>query len=133
MTTFPKKYAADAAPASVLGLVARLVPPMLEGEHPALAALRAQFSKATITSVEMTGVGFFVDFAVPSDIPLAEPQNFAGGDAVIALAGAAAPAGCVLHVRDGRLTTLEGYTFDEAWPEDAEILSVTDVAPISPS
>jgi hypothetical protein len=38
-----------------------------------------------------------------------------------------------LFVRGGRLATLEGYTFgDDAWPDNAVILSIGDVFPIVP-
>lgn len=116
----------------MLVLVARLIPRLIEGEHPALMTLREQFRQAKIKSVEMTGVGFYVDFEVPLDLPLTEPRNFAGGDARITLMGAHNGAGCVLHVQEGRLATLEGYTFDDAWPEEAEVLAVEDVFPVVP-
>src|SRR5262245_25790022 len=128
--TYPRKYASSDAPPAILSLVAHLVPRLLEGKQPALAALREQFKQAKITSIEATGLGFYVDFEVPADLPLTDPRNFTGGDAVINLEGAQAPAGCVLYVREGRLATLEGYTFDDAWPEDAKVLSVEDVHPV---
>jgi hypothetical protein len=121
---FPRKY---------LALVARLLPSLIEGDHPALVALREQFRCARIREVELTGVGFYVDFDVPSHAPLADPADFAGGNATITLDGAANGAGCVLFVRDGRLASLEGYTYGDPWPEDARIISVEDIMPVSPS
>jgi hypothetical protein len=35
----------------------------------------------------------------------------------------------VAFVRDGRLATLEGYTFDDSWPENARVLAIEDVVP----
>jgi hypothetical protein len=99
---FPKKYSAAAAPREVLALIDRLVPSLIEGDHPALAALREQFRRLRVREVEMMGVGFYAEFDVPLDAPLAEPSNFAGGNATIALEGASHGAGCVLFVRDGR-------------------------------
>ena len=127
------KYQPDEAPSAVLALADRLVPLLIRGDHPALAALRQQLPRARVNQVEMTGVGFYIDFEVPADVALTEPANFAGGHAEIGLAGADYPAGCVLFVRNGRLATLEGYTnADELWPEDAVVVSVENVVPVCP-
>jgi len=85
--------------------VNRLVPELIAGDHPALIALREQFRRATISEVEMTGHGFYVDFSIPTDAALAMPADFSGGNAEIGLEGATVGAGCVLFVRDGRLAT----------------------------
>ena len=131
--TFPKTYAAASAPSEVVALVNRLVPQLIAGDHPALTALREQLRFATIREVQMTGQGFYAEFDVPSDVPLAVPATFAGGNAEIVLEGAAAGAGCVLFIRDGRLATLEGYTFgDEGWAENARVLAIESVEPVSP-
>lgn len=131
--TLPKTYDVASAPREVVALVNRLVPQLIAGDHSSLTALREQLPFATIREVQMTGHGFYAEFDVPADVPLAVPANFAGGNAEIVLAGATAAAGCVLFVRDGRLATLEGYTFgDEGWAEDAKVLAIERVEPISP-
>jgi len=130
---FPKKYLPHEAPTEVLTLVKRLVPSLLNGDHPALVALREQYRRARVSVVELTGVGFHVDFEIPVDSPLAVPPNFAGGEAIITLEGATHGAGCVLFVRDGRLSTLEGYTYADSWPEHARVLAVDNIMPIIPS
>ena len=130
---FPKKYGPVDAPSEVLKLTERLVPLLIEGDHPALSALRHQFLGARIKQVELTGAGFYVDFEVSPDAPLAEPSDFAGGYARITLKGARKDAGCVLFVRGGRLVALEGYTYvDDAWLENTVILSVENVVPVDP-
>jgi hypothetical protein len=131
--SFPKTYGAEDAPFEVLQLAERLVPLLIEGTHPALSALRQQFSEARVKQVELTGVGFYIDFEVPPDAPLAEPAKFAGGNAKITVKGMENGAGCVLFVRGGRLATLEGYTYgDDGWPEKALVLAVDDVFPVLP-
>ena len=112
---FPRKYSPDEVPPSVKTLIAVLLPQLLDGPHPALAALRVQLRAARVTEVEMTGAGFYADFEVPTDCPLAEPPDFTGGQADIALSGVRHGAGCVVFVREGRLATFEGYTFDDTW------------------
>jgi len=130
--TFPKKYGPSEVPPSVKTLIECLLPQLLEGPHPALAALREQLRTGRVTEVEMTGAGFYADFAVPSDAPLAEPQDFAGGHADIVLSGAQHSAGCVVFVRSGRLATFEGYTYDDSWAVDAQVAEIKSVVPVLP-
>jgi hypothetical protein len=130
---FPKTYQPLDAPVTVLELVSQLMPMLIEGDHPALVALRQQYSSAQIKEVEMTGVGFFVNFEVRPDAPLADPPDFAGGSATIEITHAPLGAGIILFVRDGRLSFLEGYTYgNDQWAEDAAVLAVKDVKPIHP-
>lgn len=111
----------------MLALAAQLVPQLLVGDHPAIAALRAQYERARVVSVELTGHGLFINYEVPGDAPLAFPADFAGGDAHIKVAGHGAPSGCVLFVRRGRLDMLEVHTYGDAWTEHAQVLAVEDV------
>jgi hypothetical protein len=129
--TYPRFYSAHGMPASVRAVVHEVLPRLLEGRHPALDALREQLRRATITSVELSGVGFFVHLLVPSDAPLADPPNVAGGDAELSISGATHGAGCALFVENGRLSMFEGFTYgDEEWNVQAELLSVGRVTPV---
>ena len=107
------------------------MPQLLRGEHQSLDVLRTQYARCSVSSVELTGVGFFVNFDVPDDVERCTPANVAGGDTVIRYAESPIEAGCVLFVRDGLLRFLEIYTFDGDWPEHATVTSVTDVMPLS--
>ena len=78
-----------------------LLPKLVQGDHPARAALQLQVRRATIADVEMTGVGFYVDFNIPSDVPLAVPPDFAGGSATSQVNGTQDLAGGVVFVRKG--------------------------------
>jgi len=109
LTTWPATYIAENAPRNVAGLAEVVVPYLLVADHPAITALRAQYRRRCITTVEMTGVGFFVNYAVPDDAPAAVPRDFAGGNAEIHIAGLEYPAGCVLFVRDGKLRTCSRF------------------------
>ena len=95
---FPKNDAEN-APDGVIRLAERLVPLLIEGEHPALLALRQQFPRARVKEVELTGHGFYVNFEVPPDVPLTEPTDFAGGDARLTVQGIKNRAECVLFIR----------------------------------
>ena len=132
LTTWPATYTAENAPRNVAGLAEVVVPYLLVADHPAITALRAQYRRRCITTVEMTGVGFFVNYAVPDDAPAAVPRDFAGGNAEIHIAGLEYPAGCVLFVRDGKLRMFEVYIFDDDWPEDDTVLGVERVVPLLP-
>jgi hypothetical protein len=130
--TWPKKYTPADAPTEMLDLVGRLMPLLLAGDHPTCAALRAQYACAHVAEVELTGAGFFVRFGVPAESPCTEPKNFTGGHVSMQVDGVKHGAGCVLLVRDGVIDTLEGYTYDDEWPEHPLVLSLTDPSPCCP-
>lgn len=132
MTTWPAIYTATTAPTQVVKLAGMVIPQLLVGDHRAIAALRAQYDRSRIATVEMTGVGFFVNYDVPDDIPPAVPSDFAGGTAEIHIAGLDHPAGCVLFVRAGHLSMLEVYIVDKEWPDDDTVLSVERITPLLP-
>lgn len=123
-------YAPDEAPRRVLDLAAVLVPQLLAGDDPRLKVLRAQYEQAHVSSVESSGVGFFVNYDVPTQLAVVVPSDFAGGDARITIAGVEIGAGCVLFVRGGRLAFFETYTYGDSWPAEAEVLSVDNVFPV---
>jgi hypothetical protein len=129
--TYPKKYTGDSAPAQIVELVGRLIPALLSGQQPVHAVLLEQFNQATIREIELTGVGFFVEFDTPTDVPLTTPSDITGGHAEIVLEGVPNGAGCILWVCEGRLSTLEGFTYgDEGWPDDARVVRIENVIPI---
>lgn len=119
VTAWPKIFTAQGAPRELLELAALVVPQLLVGDHPTLAALRKQYERARIRGVELTGRAFLVDYEVPADAPLAVPPDLAGGGAKIQVAGERVPAGCVLLVRKGRLATFEGSTLADVWTKHA--------------
>ena len=98
---------------------------LLTGDHPALPLLRAQLDRATVTSREFTGVGFFTELEVPEDVPrapLGERVVFDGGpgEGVGAeFEGLAHGAGFIVFIEQGRLKMLEGFTYDEPWPPES--------------
>jgi len=128
-----KTYQAGEGPEEIVALAMRLIPHLIDGEHPTLAILRKQFESVRIGPIELSGVGFFAHLHVPPDKPKTTPSDFAGGDALIELTGSTGGAGCVLFVKNGYLSMLEGYTHGgDSWLEDAVVLDVKDVTPIHP-
>ena len=118
--------------AHIRALAKRLLPLLVAGDHPASSILREQLSGARIGTIELSGKGFFADIEVAADAPRVVPPNFAGGHANIQLDGLPIEAGCVLFIRGGHLSMLEGYTYVGVWEEDTIVLGVSDVFPIQP-
>jgi hypothetical protein len=92
---------------------------LLAGNHPVLASLRRQAADAELIRRERTGVGFYCHFAIPLDIPAAPvATDFTIGDVTAAVDGLAHGAGFMLFVEDGRISLLEGFSYDEPWPSE---------------
>jgi hypothetical protein len=95
---------------------------LLAGDHPVLAVLREQLRLAVVEHRKLTGVGFFVEFGVPSDVTAASVRDgrIHFGDVEAKVSGLKYGAGFVLFIKDGKLQMLEGYSYDEPWPEEIE-------------
>ena len=130
--SYPNRFRPAEGPPHIKALVKRLLPLLVAGDHPASLILREQLRGARVGAIELSGTGFFADIEVAADAPKVAPPEFAGGDAKIRLDGLPVEAGCVLFVRGGYLSMLEGYTYDGAWEEDTLVLAVSDVFPIQP-
>jgi hypothetical protein len=92
---------------------------LLEGEDDILAALRRQLDVAKIIKRELTGVGFFLTFAIPDETRRIEGVSEAKlGDVHAEMNNLKNGASFVLYIRNGRLHMLEGYTYDEPWPSE---------------
>ena len=131
--SFPKTYSAGEAPRHLSDLVERLVPLLIRGGHPALKVLGEQWQRARIGTITLSGAGFFADIHVAPDAPRIDPPDFEGGDAYIEVEGVPHGAGCVLFVRGGYLSMLEGFVYEGSWGEDNNVLSVKNVVPIDPA
>ena len=89
---------------------------LVGGDHPVFEGLRAQLDRCEVSERVFTGVGFFTDLVVPPDVPtLSLRRRLHLGDASVAIDGVAA--GLVLFVEEGRLALLEGFTYDDPWPD----------------
>ena len=88
----------------------------LEGNHPTLGALRIQASSARVLERQETGAGFFCEFEVDANTPTVN-GDFQITDVHAKVSGLDHGVGFVLFIRSGRLSMLEGFTFDEPWPQ----------------
>ena len=72
-------------------------------------------------------------FDIPAEVARAAPANFQGGAVNIRAQRVENGAGCLLFVRDGVLSFLEGYTYGgEEWPEHPVVLELRDPPPTAP-
>ncbi len=90
---------------------------ILSPDRPGFAILREQYVCSIVRDVEFTGVGFFLNYEVPVELPCAIPRNFTIGGFNADLDGVSHGVGFELFVRDGKIAFLEGFTYDEGWPD----------------
>jgi hypothetical protein len=92
---------------------------VLEGEDNILSMLRQQLEKAKVTERKVTGVGFYTTLAVPDSVgQVPGGLTVKLGDVHADIADLRNGAGFLLYVQNGRLDLLEGYTYDEPWPQE---------------
>lgn len=105
---------------------------LLSRDEPGYEALRRQLPSCHATTREMTGVGFYTALEVsprappaPASVgnPLGEGREFPE-EVYADLDGLQHGAGFLLWLAEGRLETLEGFTYCEPWPDDVTRFSV---------
>ncbi len=91
---------------------------LLSGRLEIFQVLYKQYLTAEVLEREFTGVGFWTIFKVPLGIPQV-PGNpsFWFGDVGANISGLKHGAGFELLIKNGYLRMLEGFSFDEPWPE----------------
>ncbi len=97
---------------------------LLEGTHPLLVSLRLQLEHCIVATRELTGCGFYTTLTVLDDTPRIDGLNVQFGDVVAEIAGLKNGAGFLLYLKDGLLDMLEGYSFDEPWPEAVDAFNL---------
>lgn len=91
---------------------------LLEGEDEVLSILREQLEVIVVDKRELTGVGFYTTFSVPENARcLRARPSFKFGDVIAKIPELNHGAGFLLYVEGGALHMLEGYTYDEPWPQ----------------
>jgi hypothetical protein len=97
---------------------------LLEGDLPELELLRFQVRSARVRR-EWTGAGFWTEFTVdPSTPRLANRGPFQIAGVYGRHPELEAGVGFTLFVDDGAVGSLEGYTYEEAWPTNLEVLKL---------
>lgn len=93
---------------------------LLDGDSIELSILRKQFQEAIVVNREFTGSGFFTNIEIPKDIDRIQQDRVTIGDVIAEIDGLRNGAGFVLFTKDGRISTLEGYSYDEPWPNEMD-------------
>ena len=99
---------------------------LLRGDDELLSVLRQQAQQVRVTLRKMTGVGFFTTLDVPAEAPRVKDRpKFQLGDVNGTADNVKDGLGFLLYVTDGALSMLEGYTYDEPWPDEVRGLVLT--------
>jgi hypothetical protein len=92
---------------------------LLNGKSETFQVLFKQYLALQVVGRELTGVGFWTNFSIPaSTVKLSGSPSFWFGDVHAKIDGLELGAGFELLVKDGYLRMLEGYSYDEPWPEN---------------
>lgn len=84
-----------------------------------------QYKHLLVKKREFTGVGFYTYFYIPEEgCILNKNLNLKLGDIEAEIKGLKHGAGFILYINEGRITTLEGYCYDEKWPNHAKIINI---------
>ena len=93
---------------------------LLVRDFGASTPLLDQLASAKFDMRHMTGTGFYVDLLVPESAPRLDKTNAEPSEAYkTSLAPPCDRVGFTLFIRDGCLSSFEGYTFgDVRWPDE---------------
>lgn len=98
---------------------------LLAGDDPVLVTLRNQAEQIIVKKREYTGSGFYTEFLLPNNITrVPNKKSFKFGNVAAKISGLKHGAGFLLYVKDGVLEMLEGYSYEETWPEIIETFEV---------
>ena len=105
---------------------------LLSRHEPGYAELREQFTSCRVNSRKMTDVGFYTELGVDAHassapVSVGNPlgQGYEFPDGVYAdIDGLEHGAGFLLWLDEGRLETLEAFTYAEPWPDEVRRFEV---------
>jgi hypothetical protein len=92
---------------------------LLDGDDPLFVTLRKQLDGCRVECREFTGHGFYTKLLVRPGSPSAPlgSRKWAMGGVSAIIDGMTHGAGFTLFLTDGMLDVLEGFAFDEPWPD----------------
>jgi len=108
----------------LIALEAEAIRLILEGEDETLRILRSQRSQSKIKEVIRSPAGFYIDYLVPEECERTAKQSFDISDVKADAPSLSAGIGLVLFIRNGRIETLEGFTYDEVLESKIDDFSV---------
>jgi hypothetical protein len=81
--------------------------------------LRLQIDSARVDSRDYTGVGVFVEFAIPDELAIPAKERRVISNLGGEMDGLKNGFGGVLFLENGKIKVLEFFTYDEEWPKEA--------------
>ena len=90
---------------------------LLENDRPSKRILKQQYEKSNVESRWFSGKGFFTSFSIAEDAPKIESPKSLQIDEVGGKINNI-DVGFILFIEDGKIKTLEGFTYgDDHWPD----------------
>ena len=90
--------------------------------------LFCQYKDLCVKKRTFTDVGFFTEFYDCDDIFVCDGIEYLRlGGIQAEITGLKYGAGFVLYIKNGKIVLLEGYCYDEKWPNDADIIELFEV------
>ena len=102
----------------------RVLDAFLVGTEPQLEILRAQAALSTVSSREHTGVGAYINLAIPQSAPTVSPARIVLRDLHIQVADVPDGVASLLFITSGRIDFLEFATYTGSWPKDPQIMQL---------
>jgi hypothetical protein len=88
------------------------------------------FEQVKVLDRDYTGIGFLTEFERSSELKLfADGVCLRWGKVGARLNASKIETGYVLYVDNGYLTTIEGYTYREDWPDDVDSIEIYELKP----
>lgn len=91
---------------------------LLDGEDRILITLKEQLKNIKVKQRELSSAGFYTTFDMPEYAQAVEGnKTFRIGDVIGEFSTLENGAGFLLYIKDGKLDLLEGYSYEESWPD----------------
>ena len=108
---------------SLTALEEALMKLLLAGEDPVLEVLRGQLEVLSVSSRQVTPMGFFTSFSVRQDaLRVEHPNDLVLDDVGAEIVGLEPGPDFQLFVSDGVLDSLECAVFEGEWPREPELV-----------
>lgn len=93
-----------------------------------VAKSEVNYDAVVVENRELTGVGFLTEFERSEELKLFDDDvSFRWGKVGARLNTSKVETGYLVYVDDGYLTTIEGYTYGDEWPERIEQIEVYEL------
>ena len=102
---------------------------LLSGDDPVLETLRQQYAASVVSERDLTGVGVFIHFDVPANVPRVRPAHILLDDVFLDLERVEHGVMAMLFVNHGKLDFIEMCTVEGDWPDEIVLRAIGFSAP----